>query len=772
MMANVTGVSQFLEAGGVQGAQGGPGGTTGNAAEGAAHGDFASVLHQTSNDAGTPIVAPGESSKSTDNEAQVAAPQTGPQEAAAVDAKSSLQAGRIQTAGKPLAGTAAKLLAIMTPATGAPVSSKVSIVRTPSANTGALNVEANTAGKVSSSVSADVVSTQPALPLTAVIPVAVPPAPSPAASDQKSAGTTDIKVVSPTLAPQPVGTVKVAKDDGPLTRKSESKLSESKTRPTAESLTNLVQAASPVPAAPILQAAVVLPTVTAPEKTPSQVVTDAKAAPQVGAASAASASAALQSKASILPAGPQIAAIPANGPVAAASQPQGTVSDDVSRNSTWSAALSAAPALPQPEVSAQASPQPISAPVQATKPASPTPTTISSNVSAAAPAGTSNTPVLPSLISEAAVPVPQAATPAATPVPVSSARGAQQAPGLRATPSQTAAAPDPVPASIVPEASRPSAATIPAAAAVIAAPVTDVPQIPQQAAVQADRIAIPEAPRPVAAKAAIASPTPVSVAAPSSHAPDASQPAVAPSVVPVNVQHTVFSAPVAPASETHSPVPGTPAIGTVAAADGASPTAAGHAEGALPHSTLSATPTSLEVGVSGGTHGWLKIRAELSAAGEANVSLTGTSPAATSKLQGDLPAMNSFLASEKVAMGALNVNSALHAAGATVSSSAAQAISNSSFLRSSTEGGSSAAMTADTGAGGRAQGQSQGNHQAVPQMVPVSAGGDDSARPADEVLLGQTVDRGSYGNQTELGGSGLMSSVEYGAGGGWLNVRV
>lgn len=93
----------------------------------------------------------------------------------------------------------------------------------------------------------------------------------------------------------------------------------------------------------------------------------------------------------------------------------------------------------------------------------------------------------------------------------------------------------------------------------------------------------------------------------------------------------------------------------------ASPSTVDHGQPTLvPHTTLNASPTVLEVGVPGGSHGWLRIRAEMSEGGTVQASLTATSSAGHESLHRDLPAMNAFLSSEQVAV-QLHVVEPVHA---------------------------------------------------------------------------------------------------------------
>jgi hypothetical protein len=71
---------------------------------------------------------------------------------------------------------------------------------------------------------------------------------------------------------------------------------------------------------------------------------------------------------------------------------------------------------------------------------------------------------------------------------------------------------------------------------------------------------------------------------------------------------------------------------------------------------LSATPTSLEVGIQNGTHGWLKVRAEMTDGGIVNASVSATSPAGQEMLHRELPALNAYLQEEKVAVNAVIVH--------------------------------------------------------------------------------------------------------------------
>ena len=257
--------------------------------------------------------------------------------------------------------------------------------------------------------------------------------------------------------------------------------------------------------------------------------------------------------------------------------------------------------------------------------------------------------------------------------------------------------------------------------------------------------------------------------------------AVPPQPASLTVEPVAVAAAGVPVPVLHEAGAGTTGVGgTAAGAFVSSGTAASdgtHEVGGtagLSHTTLSTTPTSLEVGVSGGTHGWLKIRAELNAAGEVNASLTGGTPAAAEKLRGELPALSDYLQNEKVSMGTLDVRPALHAVTATGESGASFSQSGSgqggAGQGSSGQTGSGqanaggAAVSADAGSqGGRAEQQTPQGGEAISVVSGVGA--------ADEVVLGRASETAVYANSIELGDNAGASSVGYGAGGGWLNVR-
>jgi hypothetical protein len=77
------------------------------------------------------------------------------------------------------------------------------------------------------------------------------------------------------------------------------------------------------------------------------------------------------------------------------------------------------------------------------------------------------------------------------------------------------------------------------------------------------------------------------------------------------------------------------------------------------HKTLIATSTSLEVGVANGTHGWLKIRADITDGGVVNASLSTATSSGQEMLHRELPSLTAYLQSERVAVNTLVVQPAM-----------------------------------------------------------------------------------------------------------------
>ena len=80
--------------------------------------------------------------------------------------------------------------------------------------------------------------------------------------------------------------------------------------------------------------------------------------------------------------------------------------------------------------------------------------------------------------------------------------------------------------------------------------------------------------------------------------------------------------------------------------------------------TLVATPNVLEVGIASGSHGWLRVRAELGQAGEVAASVVAASAGAAQGLHKELPALSAYLTAERVGVNSLIVNAAEKGVGA------------------------------------------------------------------------------------------------------------
>jgi hypothetical protein len=112
---------------------------------------------------------------------------------------------------------------------------------------------------------------------------------------------------------------------------------------------------------------------------------------------------------------------------------------------------------------------------------------------------------------------------------------------------------------------------------------------------------------------------------------------------------------VAAAAQTLAPNHGATLSALTGTPAGASATAQG---GALNgHQVLGAAPTQLDVGVFDGTHGWLRIRAELGTGGDVSASLTA-SAAAHGALRAAVPEMSNYLAAESVSVSKIAVHRA------------------------------------------------------------------------------------------------------------------
>jgi hypothetical protein len=158
------------------------------------------------------------------------------------------------------------------------------------------------------------------------------------------------------------------------------------------------------------------------------------------------------------------------------------------------------------------------------------------------------------------------------------------------------------------------------------------------------------------------------------------------------------------------------------------------------HRTLTATPTTLEVGVANGTHGWLKVRAELTSSGVVNASLSSASSTGQEMLHRELPSLTAYLQEERVGVSSV----VLHASTA-----------------ESATGQFAGVMEGDAGRGQMQQsgGQSGDSRQGT-EMTAFSDRADEA--PSFEQMSG-------------MDGAGWMAPAIYAGGtassGSWLNVR-
>ena len=211
--------------------------------------------------------------------------------------------------------------------------------------------------------------------------------------------------------------------------------------------------------------------------------------------------------------------------------------------------------------------------------------------------------------------------------------------------------------------------------------------------------------------------------------------------------------------------PGLIASGVIEGAHTGLP-AANDALSPLAHTTLAATPTVLEVGVPGGTQGWLKIRAEIGEGGLVQASMSSSTHAGQDALHRDLPAINAFLESEHLQVSVQVAHSTstgnlpdgiglLKDGGFNPGSSLGQSLNqdaNSSPRQSETASGTLA---------GNGGGQNSQRHQELSQPT-----GQASVSPAvSDAVHGGLAARDS--GWTAPKGYGSGSAVN---GGSWLNV--
>jgi hypothetical protein len=145
---------------------------------------------------------------------------------------------------------------------------------------------------------------------------------------------------------------------------------------------------------------------------------------------------------------------------------------------------------------------------------------------------------------------------------------------------------------------------------------------------------------------------------------------------------------------------------------------------------LAATPRTLEVGIQNGTHGWLRVRAEISDGGGVNASVQAPSFSAKEMLSRELPSLSTYLEQEKIAVNSVVIHSPI-----------------ATIVESNAPG-----QSLESGAG--SQTPQRGGQQGQPETS-------DSVR-ADRMKNGISG--------PEVSEDGLLPAVMYG-GGSWLSVR-
>jgi hypothetical protein len=184
------------------------------------------------------------------------------------------------------------------------------------------------------------------------------------------------------------------------------------------------------------------------------------------------------------------------------------------------------------------------------------------------------------------------------------------------------------------------------------------------------------------------------------------------------------------------------ATGAGATSDGDGPVGYGGSSGFSEPRAMVANANVLEVGLTGGAHGWLRVRAELGHTGEVTASLVASNAGSAQSLDRQLGAMADYLKSEAVSVGSLTVSASEKSAGTDVSS-------GSSGGEAGNQSGSS------SGNGGNARQQ-----QSFPEWPGTASGSN-----PEEVLSGISQSMAS-------GGSAIPSALMGSGVGGWLNVRV
>jgi hypothetical protein len=152
---------------------------------------------------------------------------------------------------------------------------------------------------------------------------------------------------------------------------------------------------------------------------------------------------------------------------------------------------------------------------------------------------------------------------------------------------------------------------------------------------------------------------------------------------------------------------------------------------------LSSSANVLEVGITGGAHGWLRVRAEMGHTGEVTASLVASNAASAESLDKQLGAISAFLKTETVGVSALVVTAPARGTGVDVSAGSSQ--------------GQASGSTSGSG------GQERQSRQEFAGFGLQQFGTSGVQQPQGSGLNGS---------------SALASAAIAGGSGGWVNVRV
>jgi hypothetical protein len=150
-----------------------------------------------------------------------------------------------------------------------------------------------------------------------------------------------------------------------------------------------------------------------------------------------------------------------------------------------------------------------------------------------------------------------------------------------------------------------------------------------------------------------------------------------------------------------------------------------------PH-MLTATPTALEVGIQNGTHGWLKVRAEMADGGAVSATVSAATSAGQEMLHRELPAITAYLQQEKLAVSSV----AVHITAATGADS-------KQYSEGRQSGGEEMSQRSD-----------QGGRQLFERNAP---------NVTEEIT--------TYETSNGVGVDGQLTAATYAVGGNWLSVR-